>query len=276
MIYTFTPVEMGIYVNTGMKSINQIKAELNCDIICNLNLFNGNWTGAAYTKSNGKVVGSDGYNYSGLGFNRYDKVMTRNWSACDTHENFFGCCDFMKNGKVLIDQLPSFTNGWRRRTIIGMTKDGKIGIYANENLEVYTTMKNNLVNGGFVEAVILDGGGSTQLICPNGVVVSSDYSPRPVHTLFWAKLKKEPISTQPSSGTKVCPYKEPTGYIQCGSSGEGAKWVQWMLNKYGYGLDVDGIFGGKSSSALVHFQISQKLVADGICGEATRAKLRQG
>lgn len=270
MIYTFTPVEMGIYVNIGKKSITQIKKELDCDIICNLNLFNGNWTGAAYTKADGKVVGTDGYGYYGFGFNTKDRQLTRGWSAYDKHENFFGCFDIVKNAVVQNNNFPAFTDGWRRRTVIGMTKDGKIGIYANTSLELPNTLRTNLSKAGFVEAVVLDGGGSTQLICPTGTVTSSDVYPRVVHTLFWAKLRKENKPVYKAE----CPYKEPTVNIRNGSIGEGAKWTQWMLNQHGYNLVVDGIFGWNSRTALIDFQKKSGLVADGISGALTREKLR--
>ena len=272
IVYKFTPAEMGIYVNKKKKTITQIKAELNCDIICNLNLFNPDWTGACYTKADGAVVGTDGYGYYGFGFDKDDKVLSRGWSSVDTHRNFFGCYDLIISGQCTDTEIPSWTAGHKRRTVIGMVED-KVFIYANPTVETIPQLRARLARMGASEAVVLDGGGSTQVITPNLTVVSSDATPRKVHTLFWANLSvKKP----------VCPYAEPAGTIRFGSLGNGAKWAQWHLNLYGYGLDVDGIFGKKSVSALKDFQSKHKdadgkpLDVDGKCGKLTRAALIGG
>lgn len=266
MIYKFTPAEMGIYLNRNKKTITQIKAELGCDVICNLNLYNRNWTGACYTRSDGQVVGSDGYGYFGFGFDRYDAGFTRAWSGQDNHRNFFGCWDLIVSSEVNDGPVPEWTSDYRRRTVIGMTADGKCFIYCNPTVETVPQLAARLKAAGAVEAIVLDGGGSTQCITPGGTVVSSDPTPRPVHTLFWANLTVKPV---------VCPYTEPTNFIRWGSIGQGAKWVQWTLNQYGYGLAVDGIFGAKSKAALIDFQKKHGLDADGICGPLTRAELKR-
>lgn len=265
MLYKFTPAEMGIYHNKKKRSIAQIKAELGCDAICNLNLFNGDWTGACYTRSGGQVVGSDGYGYFGFGFDRNDKGFTRAWSADDKHQNFFGCWDLIVAGAITASETPSWTNGFRRRTVIGMLSDGRCFIYCNPTVETIPQLTARLKSAGAAEAIVLDGGGSTQCITPGGTVVSSDKTPRPVHTLFWANLTaKKP----------QCPYAEPTGNVRWGSIGQGAKWVQWQLVRHGYDLSIDGIFGNKSKAALISFQKSHGLDPDGICGVLTRAKLK--
>lgn len=77
--------------------------------------------------------------------------------------------------------------------------------------------------------------------------------------------------TQPKTGN---PYKEPTKNVKFNSHGNDARWLQYMLNLYGYCLIVDGAAGEKTISALKDFQSSHDLVADGICGPLTREKLR--
>ena len=58
-----------------------------------------------------------------------------------------------------------------------------------------------------------------------------------------------------------------------GDSGSNVKALQQLLNKYGYGLAEDGIFGSGTYSAVQRFQASKGLVADGIVGPLTWAKL---
>lgn len=82
-------------------------------------------------------------------------------------------------------------------------------------------------------------------------------------------------NSKDTAKTDICPYSEPVLNITKGSFGEGAKWVQWMLNKHGNNLEVDGDFGPKSYEALLKFQHSVHLNMDGICGPATRSKLKE-
>lgn len=71
------------------------------------------------------------------------------------------------------------------------------------------------------------------------------------------------------------PYNEPTKNVKLNTRGNDARWCQYALNKKGAHLIVDGIFGVKSVDALKQFQFSHGLVADGICGEKTRAALKK-
>lgn len=271
MIYTFVPEKLGIYVNHGKKSIDQIKAEIGADVICNLNLYNKDWTGAAYTRADYQVVGTDGYGYYGVGFDTDSKRFTRAWSSENGQRNFFGCWDAIADGLPNAQPTPAFTDGPRRRTVIGMMRDGKIGIYANTTLEYPEVMKKNLLAAGFTEAVVLDGGGSTQLRSPNGNVYSSDPGGyRTVHTLFWAQLEEHNKKQE-----DLCSFAEPTRNIGLMSLGEGAKWVQWQLRRHGYQLAVDGIAGFATITALKKFQQAHGLSADGICGPATKAALKK-
>lgn len=76
--------------------------------------------------------------------------------------------------------------------------------------------------------------------------------------------------------TTACknPYVEPITTVKNGTRGNGAKWVQWELNRRGYGLVVDGIFGAKSVAALKDFQKKSGLVVDGLCGIKSRGALK--
>jgi len=45
--------------------------------------------------------------------------------------------------------------------------------------------------------------------------------------------------------------------------------LQYLLNQYGYNLDVDGRFGGRTQNAVLEFQRDNGLTADGIVGRNT-------
>lgn len=61
--------------------------------------------------------------------------------------------------------------------------------------------------------------------------------------------------------------------IKYGSTGDDVKKLQEELNKYGYGLDTDGIFGIKTQSAVKDYQKNNGLSVDGIVGANTWGKL---
>lgn len=69
------------------------------------------------------------------------------------------------------------------------------------------------------------------------------------------------------------PYAIPTKNIKKGSRGNDVRWLQYALNKRGYHLVCDGIFGTKTDEAVRAFQADNGLVPDGIVGPLTRARL---
>lgn len=72
----------------------------------------------------------------------------------------------------------------------------------------------------------------------------------------------------------TCPYSEPAVELQKGSLGNDVKWVQWYLNKKGYGLVVDGDFGTDTHKSVIAFQKNWGLSQDGIVGPLTRKTLK--
>ena len=61
--------------------------------------------------------------------------------------------------------------------------------------------------------------------------------------------------------------------VRINSKGEEVKTLQTALNKYGYGLSVDGIFGVKTEWAVRAFQESKGMSVDGVVGPKTWAAL---
>lgn len=64
------------------------------------------------------------------------------------------------------------------------------------------------------------------------------------------------------------------GILQRGERGETVANLQRDLTRLGFQLKADGIFGYGTEAALIKFQKSQGLVADGIAGPKTLAKLK--
>lgn len=64
--------------------------------------------------------------------------------------------------------------------------------------------------------------------------------------------------------------------VKYGVNGNDARAAQVLLNKYGYGLAVDGVFGNASRNATVAFQKKLGLTQDGIIGPQTWRSLASG
>lgn len=81
------------------------------------------------------------------------------------------------------------------------------------------------------------------------------------------------------------PYEVPTVTVKRGSKGNIARWLQWELVEAGYdqpftynyktysGVKIDGNIGPISEAALLSFQQSCKIEADGKCGKITQQEL---
>ena len=70
----------------------------------------------------------------------------------------------------------------------------------------------------------------------------------------------------------INPYLEPTTNIRRGTRGEGAKWVQWCLWRFGLlnKAGIDGVIGSYSESAIKIAQAKLGIGVDGIVGSITR------
>lgn len=109
----------------------------------------------------------------------------------------------------------------------------------------------------------------------DGYATSSTYVNTLVNTVNKCNLTVYDKELSGNDDPNRNPYDEPTKNVKLNTRGNDAKWCQYALNKRGAHLIVDGIFGVKSVDALKQFQFSHGLVADGICGEKTRAALKK-
>ena len=109
----------------------------------------------------------------------------------------------------------------------------------------------------------------------DGYATSSTYVNTLVNTVNKCNLTVYDKELGENDDPNRNPYDEPTKNVKLNTRGNDARWVQYALNKKGAHLIVDGIFGTKSVDALKQFQFSHGLVADGICGEKTRAALKK-
>lgn len=85
----------------------------------------------------------------------------------------------------------------------------------------------------------------------------------------------DPVIPHFSPSDEIIGFTEPTeNQSKTSYTTEGTKWLQSALSIIGnYKLTIDGIFGDATYKALVDFQSTCKLAADGICGKDTRKKI---
>ena len=93
-------------------------------------------------------------------------------------------------------------------------------------------------------------------------------------------------SRAPEAKKSSNPYPVPTRTLKKKvplMSGSDIKWLQWELVQRGYlpaqnskgKNNIDGIYGADTRAAVLAFQRANELLADGICGSATRYALQQ-
>lgn len=61
--------------------------------------------------------------------------------------------------------------------------------------------------------------------------------------------------------------------LKKGMTGDDVRELQTALNRAGYRVTVDGVFGSGTYTAVKTFQMTHNLTADGIAGPATWAEL---
>lgn len=87
------------------------------------------------------------------------------------------------------------------------------------------------------------------------------------------KPVEKPVVEVPVKNMELLDYKT---YQQKGSKGIEVEKLQMTLKMIGYPVgNIDGIFGNQTYNAVVNFQRTYGLVADGIAGRATYAKINE-
>ncbi len=57
--------------------------------------------------------------------------------------------------------------------------------------------------------------------------------------------------------------------LRFGNTGNSVRVLQWLLLTHGYAIEIDGIFGALTETAVKAFQNRRNLVVDGIVGQKT-------
>ncbi len=200
MVYICKPKRVSIYINTAGKKITQVKAETGCDALINGGLFNmttfratGNLK-AEGTEYSHEWDAAQGYEWSGNELPRFG------WSDMKSADNFVGCVAMVENGVMLKMNYPSDMGGARPRTAFGTFADGRIWMYATSVNTTPETLQQVAFGAGVKDAIMLDGGGSTQCIFPEGKLTAS----RVVHNFICVWTDEKPKEETTMTKYKVC------------------------------------------------------------------------
>lgn len=108
-------------------------------------------------------------------------------------------------------------------------------------------------------------------------IIAGGYATGPAYVNAIMKLINAYNLIQYDTGniTMLCPYPESNKVLKRGSRGVDVKYLQYMLNKAGYKLAIDGSFGPSTEKAVKSFQTNNKLTVDGIVGKNTWQELKK-
>ena len=262
----FVPLEkverIQIYINSKRKSLTQIMRETGADYGLNGTLYNMQSLAVnCHLRADGKVLANPAYTVAGYAWDQGPDI--RMDMLPNSARNYIACTPLIVSGRALAKLTYDPGQGGKRgRSAMGI-KGGSLALYCSQDgsgdVRTPEALRNDLAREGWESAIMLDGGGSSQCDFQGGRIASS----RRVQHYILVYLKRD-----------GCPYPEPTALVRQGSSGSGARWVQWQLQRHGGDLEVDGSFGAESNRTLRAFQQVFGLSVDGICGPATRAKLK--
>ena len=171
MVYTCKPKKIAIYVNTGRKTAAQIKDETGCTALINGGLFNmSTFKPVCHLKVDGQVLAKDQWKYWGYGWDDCSfPVLAEDYTKLD---NYICCVCMVRNGKPDTMYYDPAVGGRRQRTAIGTFADGRVWLYADASNKTPEELRDIALKAGVKDAVMLDGGGSTQCIFPNGKINS--------------------------------------------------------------------------------------------------------
>lgn len=254
MITTIRPNRIALYINTGKKTLAQIKKETGADYIINGGSFDNLSTPNCQLKADGKVYVNDGYRYWGYAWDD-----ASDFGMCVVpcaKQNYIALIDLLRDGHDGdMDVRPAY-DGCRQRTAIGTKADGSIVLYCTLSGRWPTEVKNEMAAAGCVDAVLLDSGLSSQCNF-NGWVLEGG---RKVHNflLFW---------TGENGGS------DDVAVLKKGSQGAAVRDLQNKLILCGAKITADGDFGAKTDAAVKSFQRDMGLTSDGIAGAQTLSAL---
>lgn len=178
-----------IYYNPNKKSLAEIKRETGCTHIINGYLFNKKFKPVDWCVINGKEISVSKYNDYGFCISDNKPEFCIYLKGED--ENFISGIPIIVGDKFIYRNLTPDVARPAQRTAVGWTYDNKFVVFCYSGKLTRDQLQIKMKSLGAFNALMFDGGGSTQCIFPKGKI----YSSRRVPTLllFWGKdsIKKD-------------------------------------------------------------------------------------
>ena len=244
------------------KTMAQNKKEYGCQYIVNGGVYNFvTYKPCCKLRANGITYVDDEYGSWMFAWNEGQDIKMIHSNDMEKYLNGIACVAMLKDGKNVTLNYNSDMGGSRPRTAIGLDNSGNLVMYCNKTKKTIEQTREIMRGYGCVDALNLDGGGSSQADFNGSKLTSS----RRVANWICVWIEQD---------TKN-PYAEPIGLVRYGNRGNAVRWVQWALNNRGYICGkVDGIFGKGTKLAVMLAQKANGLVVDGIVGDKTKEVLR--
>lgn len=264
MNFICKPSKIQIYINTGYYTLAQIKNKTGCDAVINGGLFNmSTFKAICHLRADGITYSKESWSRDGLAWNGADNIVMDAALNMEKYSNFIDCVDMVKNGKSVNLSYDKAMGGSRQRTGFGVFEDGRVWMFAQQSPTLTPEqLRTKALEAGVKHAIMLDGGGSTQCIFPDGKLTSA----RKVQNVICVWVgSNSGTNTQPDINLET----RPTSTLRKGAIGSDVKWVQNRLVKLGYEVANDGIYADATYNAVKKFQTYWSLDADGIFGPAS-------
>ena len=195
--------KLQVYVNTGRKTLAKVMEETGADYVLNGGLFNPDWTACPLLKADGKQVSKTPWRTYGFGWNSAGDISLR--LDYENVGNFISCVCLLRGGeRENLKSLSAALDGARQRSAIGMAGK-KLVLYCSNEGATPGVLQRELESLGCTDAVMLDGGGSSQCDFAGKKITST----RVVHNLLLVYLNKSGEDTpqkedKPVSKKIVC------------------------------------------------------------------------
>lgn len=181
------------------------------------------------------------------------------------YHNYFGlkCGSSWRGASVNLGTKEEYTPGTLTsikanfRAYASM-REGVKGYFNFINTKRYANLKTATTPRQYLEYIKADG------YATDSQYVESNMKRIQLYNLTTFDYDQHPIN---------CPYSFPIGTLKRGQKGEGVMWLQYMLNRVGFCLTIDGAFGPKTEEAVKAFQTERGLIVDGIAGKNTKNEL---
>lgn len=181
-----------IYINSPRRTLAQIKRATGADYLINGTLYNMT-TGAVncHLKAEGRVIARPSYTVYGLGWDAGRDIRME--VLPNDRRNYIACTPLILEGKPLARlTYASGQGGSRARSAIGIMGE-KLVMYCTTSGRTPEKLRDELAKAGWTQAVMLDGGGSSQCDFAGQKITSS----RKVQHLILVYTEKEYEAGEP-------------------------------------------------------------------------------